>query len=195
MDLLAKLIAALKPICDSRYAQYMFKCAYLLAFFGLFRIGELVADSKNSAQKSVLKLSDTILKGSSLQVTLRFSKTDQKGLSHGITFKGQKGNPLCPVQATKEFLAFRGTREGPLFMHYNKTYLSRYQFNSMLASTLKIAEPGKPNIKAHSFRIGGATNAMSKGIPYSQIQEMGRWKSHAAKRYIRHVDIDISSVN
>ena len=195
-DLLAKLIAALKPLCDSRYEQHMFKCAYLIAFFGLFRIGELVADSKHSAQKSVLMLSDTILRGSSLQVTIRFSKTDQKGRAHGITFKGQDGNPLCPVQATREFLAIRGTRAGPLFMHYNRTYLSRYQFNNMLARTLKkIGEPGNPNIKAHSFRIGGATNAMAKGIPYSQIQQMGRWQSHAAKRYIRQVEIDIASVN
>ena len=99
------------------------------------------------------------------------------------------------MQATREFLAIRGTRDGPLLVHYNRTYLSRYQFNSTLGSTLRIAEPGNPNIKAHSFRIGGATNAMSKGIPYSQIQQMGRWQSHAAKRYIRQVDIDIASVN
>jgi len=172
----------------------MFKCAYLLAFFGLFRIGEFVADTKHRAQRSVLMLSDTILKDNCLQITIRFSKTDQKGISNGINFKGQNRNPLCPVQATREFLEMRGTKAGPLFMHYNGTFLSRFQFNSILASSLKFADPNHQNIKAHSFRIGGATNAMAKGIPYKKIQEMGRWQSHAAKRYIRQIDIDIASL-
>lgn len=195
IDLLTKLVAALKPVCDSHYEQVMFKCAYLLAFFGLFRIGEFAADTKYKAQKTVIRLEDVAIQGNTLKITIRFSKTDQKGLANGITLKGQVGSLICPVQAAKEFLAIRGTKNGAFFMHYNGTYLSRYQFNSVLASTLKFADPSKPNVKAHSFRIGGATNAMSKGIPYSKIQEMGRWHSHAAKRYIRHVSIDVASLN
>ena len=195
IELLGKLVAALRPVSDSTYERKMFKAAYLLAFFGLFRIGEFVADTKGRAQRSVLLLSDIAIQGNSLKVTIRFSKTDQKGLSTGLTLKGQSGNPLCPVEAIKEFLASRGQRAGPLFMHFNGTFLSRFQFNSMLASTIRFVEPQQRNIKAHSFRIGGATNAMCKGIPYSKIQEMGRWKSHAAKRYIRQVDIDVASLN
>ena len=194
IELPGKLVAALGPVSDSIYEQKMFKAAYLLAFFGLFRIGEFVADTKERAQRSVLLLSDISIQGTSLKVTIRFSKTDQKGLSSGLTLKGQNGNPLCPVGAVREFMISRGQRAGPLFMHFNGTFLSRFQFNSMLASTIRFLEPQQRNIKAHSFRIGGATNAMCKGIPYSKIQEMGRWQSHAAKRYIRHVDIDVAAL-
>ena len=60
--------------------------------------------------------------------------------------------------------------------------------------TLTLAGPEKRNVKAHSFRICRATNAMFKGIPYQKIKEMGRWKSDAAKGYIRQVEIDIASL-
>ena len=60
---------------------------------------------------------------------------------------------------------------------------------------MQVAAPKKRNIKAHSFRIGGATNAMFKGIPYTKIQQMGRWQSHAAKRYIRQIDVNVESLN
>ena len=56
LELLGKLVEALKPVCESVYEQKMMKCAYLLAFFGLFRIGEIVADTKERAQKSVILL-------------------------------------------------------------------------------------------------------------------------------------------
>ena len=50
------------------------------------------------------------------------------------------------------------------------------------------------NIKSHSFRIGGATNAICRGIPYDQVQEIGRWQSDAAKRYIRVTTIDVATL-
>ena len=195
LELLKKLVNALGPVCESLYEQKMFKCAYLLAFFGLFRIGEIVADTKDRAQKSVILINDISLKPGFLKILVRFSKTDQTGRTNSIIFEGQKKNPLCPVEATLEFIKVRGPKPGPFMMHYNGTFLSRFQFNKVLAMTLQIAEPGITNIKTHSFRIGGATNAMFKGIPYSKIQEMGRWKSDAAKRYIRQININVASLN
>ena len=49
IELLGKLLRALKYVCDSDYDACMFKCVFLMAFFGLFRIGELVCDSKRIA--------------------------------------------------------------------------------------------------------------------------------------------------
>ena len=47
---------------------------------------------------------------------------------------------------------------------------------------MKFVAPDILKVKSHSFRIGGATNAMCKGIPYESIKAMGRWKSEAAKK-------------
>ena len=195
IELLKKLVTALAPVCSSTYERAMLKCAFLLAFFGLFRIGEFISESREKADRAVLLLNDIALKKGFIKIRMRFSKTDQLGLANTIVFKGHKGHPLCPVAATTEFLAIRGKRPGPLFMHYNGTYLSRFQFNKILEGAMQVAAPEKRNIKAHSFRIGGATNAMFKGIPYTKIQQMGRWQSHAAKRYIRQVDVNVESLN
>lgn len=193
--LLAKLVKTLHLVCESKYEVSMIKSAFLLAFFGLFRIGEMVADTKVRAQRSVMLLRDIVIKDETLTITVRFSKTDQTGKSSSIVVNGQKGNPLCPVEAVKKFVKRRGTEPGPLFLHYNGSFLSRFQFNKILLMALSIADPKQANIQTHSFRIGGATNAMAKGVPYEKIQEMGRWKSNVAKRYIRSVDVNIASLS
>lgn len=38
--------------------------------------------------------------------------------------------------------------------------------------------------KGHSFRTGAATHAAQVGFSENAIQNMGRWKSDAVKRYI-----------
>ena len=59
---------------------------------------------------------------------------------------------------------------------------------------MDIACPGEKCIKYHSFRIGGATNAMCKGISYESIKAMGRWQSDAAKSYIRIPAIEVRNL-
>jgi site-specific recombinase XerD len=162
----------------------MFKSVFCLAFFGLFRIGELVCASKKTAQKGVLMIHDITFKQTSMKVCIRFSKTDQTGKATTIMIEGNSTAVLCPVQATKEYIQSRGQHAGPLYCHFNRTFLSRFQFNKVLQTSLKLAG-SQQHIKSHSFRIGGATHAICKGIPYQTVQEMGRWKSDAAKKYIR----------
>ena len=194
IPLLQKLVSALQTICSSRYETSMFKCAYLMAFFGMFRIGELIASSKSKAGREVLRIEDLATKPGAVKISIRFSKTDQYGASCNLVLKGKKGSPLCPVEAIMAFIEIRGRKKGPFFQHFNGTFLSRYQFNKVLQMSLKKADPAVAGIKTHSFRIGGATNAMFKNIPYTKIQEMGRWKSDSAKRYIRSVEIEVSSL-
>ena len=94
----------------------------------------------------------------------------------------------------KEYIPERGHHEGPLFCHADRSYLSRFQFNKVLERTVEFVDDTISNVKSHSFRIGGATYAICKGIPYEQVQEMGRWKSDAAKKYIRVPTIDVATL-
>ena len=179
-------------ICSSPYEMIMFKCVFVLAFFGLFRISELVCQNKKDPSSKVLLISDIAFKEEKMKVTIRFSKTDQKGNSSTIVFKSKKGENLCPVQSMKKYIPERGHHDGPLFCHADGSYLSRFQFNKVLEQTVEFVDDTIYNVKSHSFRIGGATNAICKGIPYEQVQEMGRWKSDAAKRYIRIPTIEVN---
>ena len=57
-----------------------------------------------------------------------------------------------------------------------------------MVAFLRIALPGAININTHSFRIGGASAALSAGASDALIRIMGRWSSDAYNRYIRISD-------
>ena len=107
---------------------------------------------------------------------------------------GSQHEDICLVSAAKGFIAQRGRYAGPLYSHFNHTFLSRFQFNKVLHKAMEFVAQNVKNIKSHSFRIGGATNAMCKGIPYETIKSMGRWKSEAAKHYIRIPIIEVNKL-
>lgn len=41
------------------------------------------------------------------------------------------------------------------------------------------------SISGHSLRAGGATSLAAAGVPFDQIQAMGRWSSEAFRIYVR----------
>jgi hypothetical protein len=100
-EILGKLIKATPSVCSSRYEATLFKCIFSLAFFGLFRIGDLVCNKKRQPQSKVLHLKHIAFKEGCMKVIVRYSKTDQAGKSSSIILKGSKESPLCPVQAMK----------------------------------------------------------------------------------------------
>jgi hypothetical protein len=59
--LLRELLTALKIVCTNDYEEKMFACAFLPAFFGLLRIGELVCGTKKVAKKSVTLINDIFM--------------------------------------------------------------------------------------------------------------------------------------
>ena len=88
-ELLRKLIVALPSVCSSTYEAKMFTCVFSLAFFGLFRIGELVCQSTKIANNAALQFDDFVFKDDLMKITIRFSKTDQFGKSTDILLKGK----------------------------------------------------------------------------------------------------------
>ena len=59
---------------------------------------------------------------------------------------------------------------------------------------IEVIDKSITNVKSHSFRIGGATNAISKGVPYEKVKEKGKWQSDAAKSYIRLPCINVAAL-
>ncbi len=81
LPLLQQIITTLPAICNNHYEVCLFSAAYLLAFFGFFRVSELVAASTGDLSQRACSHSDISFAPdfSSLQVHLRTSKTDQLG--------------------------------------------------------------------------------------------------------------------
>ena len=121
-----------------------------------------------------------------LNLRVKASKTDPFGSSTTFTI-GSTFGIICPVRALKTYLSRTSTdHAGPLFCYSNGTPLSRSQFTKELRALL--AQGAGINIAdyaGHSFRIGAATTAASKGLPHWLIQTLGRWSVVLVRRLHR----------
>ena len=164
----------------------MLWAACCVGFFDFLRGGEFTV---NSPFDPSLHLTlddiqvDAPLNPQSVRVFIKCFKTDpfRKGC---FIFLGRGSAPLCPVVSLVNYLHLRGPGPGPLFIYQDGTPLSRSKLSVFLKSTLQSAGvPG--NFSGHSFRIGAATTAASRGIPDRLIKTMGRWSSEAYLLYVR----------
>jgi len=63
--------------------------------------------------------------------------------------------------------------------------LTRAAFVNNLKLAITQAGMNAEGFSGHSFRSGAATTAATRGLPDSQIKQLGRWKSAAYLRYIK----------
>jgi hypothetical protein len=184
LPLLESLIASLKHVCTNKYEQVLFSAAFSVAFFGLLRVGEFTTPSSNYSGQRLLLVNDVHISDNTMQLCIRWSKTDQYGLSTTISIRAT-GGLYCPVSNMQIYLKNRTHfSNNHLFVHFNAKSLTRYQFTSVLRKTLQFIN-APMFIRSHSFRIGGATYFASQGVSDEQLKSMGRWKSSAYTRYIR----------
>ena len=167
----------------------MIWAACALAFFGFLRIGEMTVPSINSYDPTThLSMSDVAFDHPSnptaMFVTIKCSKTDpfRKGITLAL---GRTNRPLCPVAAMAAYLHNRGMTAGPLFRFKDGEPLTRKIFVAWVKSGLSKAGIDQKDYNGHSFRIGAATTAASKGMEDSIIKTLGRWESTAYLRYVK----------
>ena len=187
LTILSQLVGSLPVLCSSSYEACLFKAAFTMAFFGFLRVGEFTTVSKQGSWDNILSPSDVIISGKPaiIEMNIRSSKTDQRGV--GTTLQIEQGPNLdvCPVVALSSYLRIRPSRDGPLFIHFGGDPLTRYQFSILLKKGVKAVGLLPAEFSPHSFRIGAATTAAMSGLPMDKIMEMGRWRSSAMKLYIR----------
>ena len=94
---------------------------------------------------------------------------------------------LCPgpVSAMLTYLELRGGKPGPLFLFQNRKPLTRPRFVDAVRDALRKTGLDEEKYCSHSFRIGAATTAASKGMEDCIIKTLGRWESVAYLQYIR----------
>ena len=106
---LLKLIPILNNICTKSYEALLFTAAFTTAFFGFFRISELIGQS-NKAQgfRKGLVVSDLQFATNHLTIRLAGSKTDQLKKGEIITLsRVAKDEAVCPVTAMKKLVDSR----------------------------------------------------------------------------------------
>ena len=109
------------------------------AFFGFFRLGELLLDSQSAfAQHTHLAWGDVAVDDPGNPKMLRFHlkqcKTDQFGTGVDLVL-GRTGSDLCPVAAVLGYSAGRGDRPGPLFIDSTNKPLLKHTFVEEIRNT------------------------------------------------------------
>lgn len=184
--ILRKISLVLPVVCFSAYEANLFKAAYLLAYFGLLRVSEIVYTTPAHAHRRLL-FSDLCIteRPQSLVISIRFSKTNQAGPPTSLRIPASADASLCPFLALKHYMTLRPTGSIYLFVHQNGLPLTRGQFGSVLAKAICHLGLQTQVYTSHSFRIGRASDLSSRGVSTEAIMKLGRWRSLAVKSYIR----------
>lgn len=173
----------------SRYQMFLYKSVILLAFFGFFRMGELLPNTCTSAKK-VVQLSHIQFHDTTLTLYLHNYKTRRSDKPIEIIIRNN--GPLYPVAALQSYSQMRGPVPGPLFVSSTGDPLTIQQFRSVFNDLLSFCNLSKTVYKLHSFRIGACTQAILSGVTEAEVMLMGRWRSHAFRRYIRVPALEMS---
>ena len=157
------------------------------AFFGFFRLGELLPSSSCTLSPLLLPdlAADSRVNPTVFILSIRRAKNDPFGKGAQVILGSTHSRPLCPVNALKEFLEARPPSPEPLFITEDASPLLKEAFVSEIRRALETAGLNPSLYAGHSFRIGAATSAAAAGIPAHMIQTLGRWSSDAFKLYIR----------
>lgn len=182
-SMLLALGAGLVSWCFGGYEELLFRAAFSLAFFGAFRISELVPPSRTRA--GGLMDSDVCVQGDEVTCLVRRSKTDQLGKGVVVVLRRLVGSQMCPVGTLSAYLAVRPGAPGPLLVHEDGLFLSRFQFIQVFRKGLEMLGFRSGDFSSHSFRIGAATEAARWGLCPEAVKRIGRWESDRYKLYVR----------
>ena len=174
-------------------------CAMLLAFFGCFRLSNLVPVSKNRFDPlKQLKRDDIKFEKNIVLIFYKWAKTNQN--CNRVSWV-----PICSVDDGRFNISFwfkklfsivKVPMDAPLFSFGRNEFHSRYSLVRALDKC--VYDIGLPvaDYSWHSFRRGAAVFAFELGLADSAVQLLGDWSSSAFKNYlefsfIRKVDVAI----
>lgn len=179
--------SVLPLVCYNNYEATLFKSLFVLAYFGLFRVSELIAPS-NTVTGFTLQYSDVTFDSTmqAVEVKLYTYKTNQRGVPVTIKLPSEDNEPtICPVRATQAFSAIRPKILGAFFCHSSGKPVTRQQLSAVLTKCIAKTTFSSAHYRTHSFRIGRASDLAVQGVPMDSIMKLGRWHSQAYKLYIR----------
>ena len=163
-------------------------CAMLIAFFGCFRLSNLVPASKKKFDPlKQLKRSDIRFDKETVLIFYKWSKTNQH--ADKVTW--------IPISAVSDvrfnvkfhlqklFINVKAPIDAPLFSFSKSDFHSRYSLVRLLDQCVFDTGLSMADYSWHSFRRGAAMFAFELGLGDSAVQLLGDWSSLAFKQYLR----------
>ena len=161
----------------------IFWAACLIMFFGLLRKSNLFGtDSEGWKEEKHLTRECVRVTNEhdGINVKCRWSKNNQSGgRVHSFLIQGIADHPLCPVAAVECMYRAVG-QAAPDSQAFPMT-------GSAFNKKLRVLFGGSGSVSSHSFRRGGATWALSCGVPGEIVKMMGDWKSGCYLMYLDQI--------
>jgi hypothetical protein len=179
--------------CDwSVHSKSVIWSAALLAFFGSFRFGELVAksESKFNVHETLLWKDIQFFDDNSIRIHNKIPKNRTQNGEYISLFE-YEGRKCCPIKALKclkDLSEKTGSESYPVFAFSNGTFLTCKRMNDLIIHFLKPHLNEKAyEYSCKSFRAGlpSALAAYPNLENDVQIKRWGRWNSNAYERYTR----------
>ena len=183
------------------YLCTLYQALLSMAYYGLFRIGELVNSDHVAKAKDVL----IAVNKRKLLFILFSSKTHGKEsrpqkikIAEAKRIEKSPGGPavttpfrhFCPFDLATKFLRARGVDyysvSEPFFVYRDHSPVEAEDVRKTLATLLKQINLNPTFYSFHSLRAGRVTDMAKWGFTVDQIKQIGRWKSNAVYRYLKY---------
>ena len=185
-NLLELLIFELQRLFkDQPFLESMYKAWFLLAYYGLFRVGKLALGDHTVKAKDVhIGINkDKILFILYTSKTNSFGTKPQKikitALEHESKYiapvkaSTKRANHIfCLFKSSSEYLALRGSykkHSDPFFIHRVNSPVTPNQIRSTMRKMLVSINLDPTSFNTHSFRIGQTSNLIKYGVPLEHI--------------------------
>ena len=192
---------------EQPYLEALYIAAYLLAYYGLLRVGEITWGPHTIKAVDIHKARMGTPKRR-LCLILHSSKTHDKSMPpqkikiHGcesieitheqsqesFTIRDKRKQHFCPVEWTQKFIEMRDpiiSEDENLFVFRDNSQLEAKHLRNLLREILSGFDLDPSLYDTHSFRIGRATDLFKSGVDIEKIKHLGRWKSNAVYKYLR----------
>ena len=158
----------------------------LTMFFLLLRKSNVVSDTLTDFDVNKLLCRSDLKWGiDDVQVTLKWSKTNQFGQHLVFSLPQIPGSCLCPMTALYHMCVLvPKSPSGLCFVREDGRPYTYYRFQSRLRRALQDKGYESLLYSSHSFHRGGTTFAFLCGVPTDLIKLLGSWKSDVYFKYL-----------
>ena len=197
-----------RRFCDQPYLEALYIAAFLIAYYGLMRVGEITR-SQHSVKATDIHKASLGTPKRRLCLILYSSKTHDRSMlpqkikimgcnalevvnceaeQSSFTIIDKKKQHFCPVEWIQRYTDMRNPivdDNEQLFVFRDGTNLEAFHLRKLLRETIKKFELDPTLYDTHSFRIGRATDLFKAGVNIEKIKHLGRWRSNAVYKYLR----------
>ena len=163
-------------------------CAFLTAFYCLFRKANTVPKSAQSDINKILTRDNIGLdrRNRRVYVYVGFSKTNQYRKRDRCIPVPSNVDPALDLyrHIEKLFSSVNASDEAPAFSYDTNKFICYDQFTRRLKQILSLSGLNPDLYSGHSFRRGGASFLFSVGASQLMVQVLGDWTSMVYTRYL-----------